>query len=109
MRIPVEKFLKKFREREPSAKKALTIWLARDKAKRAGSNVVRLVPVGMKPKRKLLRPNNGKTSLYFDNVLSEELEREAARLDRSFSWVIQQAWILARDKIRTFPGVQEGT
>jgi uncharacterized small protein (TIGR04563 family) len=30
----------------------------------------------------------------------KEIEREAARLDRSVSWVVQRAWKLARDDLK---------
>jgi uncharacterized small protein (TIGR04563 family) len=32
---------------------------------------------------------------------------EAARLDRSLSWIVQQAWKLSRDKIRAIPSTDE--
>ena len=32
-----------------------------------------------------------------------EIQDEAQRLDRSMSWVLQRAWILARNEIATLP------
>ena len=34
-------------------------------------------------------------------------EHEAARLDRSLSWVVQRAWKIARLEIRKLPSVNE--
>lgn len=44
-----------------------------------------------------------KQSLYFPEDMLEEIQREGARLDRSLSWIVQQAWKLARSPIRAFP------
>jgi uncharacterized small protein (TIGR04563 family) len=35
-------------------------------------------------------------SFYFPDWMSREIEAEAARLDRSTSWILQRAWKLAR-------------
>ncbi len=40
-----------------------------------------------------------KHSFYFPDWMSRELEAEAARLDRSTSWILQRAWKLARAQI----------
>ena len=37
----------------------------------------------------------------------QEIKEEAARLDRSLSWVVQRAWKLARNDIRKIPSVNE--
>lgn len=51
-----------------------------------------------------------KQSLYFPEEMLAEINAEAARLDRSLSWVVQAAWKNARDRIKAFPGVNdEGT
>jgi uncharacterized small protein (TIGR04563 family) len=44
-----------------------------------------------------------KQSLYFTDQMLDEIRSEAARLDRSMSWVIQKAWKLARIQIMTMP------
>jgi uncharacterized small protein (TIGR04563 family) len=44
-----------------------------------------------------------KQSVYFSNFLLAEIEREATRLDRSLSWIVQRAWRLARQEIRSTP------
>jgi uncharacterized small protein (TIGR04563 family) len=48
-----------------------------------------------------------KCSLYFPEEQLEEICMEAARLDRSLSWIVQQAWKLSRDKIRAIPSTDE--
>ena len=44
-----------------------------------------------------------KASLYFPEELLMEIQDEAQRLDRFMSWVLQRAWIMARDQIETLP------
>ena len=46
-----------------------------------------------------------KQSLYFNNEMLQEIVSEAARLDRSLSWVVQRAWKIARSHIKKMPGV----
>ncbi len=40
-----------------------------------------------------------KHSVYFPDWISRELEAEAARLERSTSWILQRAWKLAYAQI----------
>lgn len=44
-----------------------------------------------------------KQSLYFPEDMLQEIQQEAARLDRSLSWVVQQGWKRARTQIKAFP------
>ncbi|MBA3538581.1 MAG: TIGR04563 family protein [Deltaproteobacteria bacterium] len=44
-----------------------------------------------------------KQSLYFPEEMLKEIQHEAARLDRSLSWIVQQGWKLARGKLKEFP------
>lgn len=44
-----------------------------------------------------------KQSLYFPEDLLEEIQAEARRQDRSLSWIVQQAWKMARPQIRDLP------
>jgi uncharacterized small protein (TIGR04563 family) len=44
-----------------------------------------------------------KQSLYFPEDMLKEIQHEAQRLDRSLSWIVQQGWKLARDKLKAFP------
>lgn len=47
--------------------------------------------------------DNRKQSLYFPEGTLEEVKAEAARLNRSMSWVIQRAWALSKDTIAQMP------
>lgn len=46
-----------------------------------------------------------KQSLYFPKEMLQEIRREALRQDRSTSWIVQQAWRIARDDIGKFPSI----
>lgn len=48
-----------------------------------------------------------KQSLYFPETMLQEIKDEAARLDRSLSWVVQRAWKLARLEIKKIPSVND--
>ncbi len=48
-----------------------------------------------------------KQSLYFPESMLQEIKEEAARLDRSLSWVVQRAWKLARIEIKKLPSVND--
>ena len=48
-----------------------------------------------------------KQSLYFPEDMLQEIQDEAARQDRSLSWIVQKAWKLARRDIMKFPSVNE--
>ena len=45
-----------------------------------------------------------KQSLYFPKDMLGDIETEAARLDRSLSWIVQRAWKIARKDIKKLPG-----
>jgi uncharacterized small protein (TIGR04563 family) len=51
--------------------------------------------------------DNRKQSLYFPEDMLEEIQREAMRQDRSISWIVQQAWKVARSDIRKMPSVND--
>lgn len=53
------------------------------------------------------RTDKRKQSLYFPESMLQEIKEEAARLDRSLSWVVQRAWKLARLEIKKLPSVNE--
>lgn len=54
-------------------------------------------------------PNGGaKASMYFPAEMLERIHAEARRLDRSFSWVVQRAWVLAEDEIAAMPTINPG-
>lgn len=51
--------------------------------------------------------DNRKQSLYFPEEMLVEIQREANRQDRSLSWIVQQAWRLAKGEIHRFPSVND--
>jgi uncharacterized small protein (TIGR04563 family) len=48
-----------------------------------------------------------KQSLYFPEEMLREIQDEAARQDRSLSWIVQKAWKIARKDIMKYPSVNE--
>ena len=52
-------------------------------------------------------PDKRKQSLYFPEDMLKEIQNEANRQDRSLSWVVQQAWRIARSEIKKFPSVND--
>ena len=48
-----------------------------------------------------------KQSLYFPEEMLREITAEAARQDRSLSWIVQKAWKIARRDIMKYPSVNE--
>jgi uncharacterized small protein (TIGR04563 family) len=48
-----------------------------------------------------------KQSLYFPEDMLKEIQEEAARQDRSLSWIVQKAWKIARKEIRKYPSVED--
>ncbi len=48
-----------------------------------------------------------KQSLYFPESMLTEIKEEAARLDRSLSWVVQRAWKISRLEIKKLPSVND--
>jgi uncharacterized small protein (TIGR04563 family) len=48
-----------------------------------------------------------KQSLYFPESMLDEIQREAARLDRSLSWIVQRCVKIALPEIRKLPSVNE--
>lgn len=48
-----------------------------------------------------------KQSLYFPEDMLSEIQFEATRLDRSMSWLVQQAWKIARPELAKIPSVNE--
>ena len=50
-------------------------------------------------------PDKRKQSLYFPEEMLGEMEAEAARQDRSLSWIVQRAWKASRRSIMDIPSV----
>ncbi len=48
-----------------------------------------------------------KQSLYFPEEMLREIQEEATRQDRSLSWIMQQAWRSARERIAKMPGMDD--
>jgi len=46
-----------------------------------------------------------KQSLYFPKEMLGEIMNEAIRLDRSLSWMVQQAWRIARTEVSKLPSI----
>ena len=46
-------------------------------------------------------------NLYFPAEMLVELQSEALRQDRSISWLVQQAWRLARSEMRRVPSTTD--
>ena len=61
------------------------------------------VPVPAEP----ARSDKRKQSLYFPEEMLEEIKGQAARLDRSLSWIVQRAWKIARLEIKRLPSVDD--
>jgi uncharacterized small protein (TIGR04563 family) len=55
----------------------------------------------------MTKGNKRKQSLYFPVEMLEEIQREANRQDRSLSWIVQKAWLIARKEIMKYPGVND--
>jgi uncharacterized small protein (TIGR04563 family) len=50
-----------------------------------------------------------KQSLYFPEEMLEEIHESAHRQDRSLSWVVQQAWRIALERIKALPSSNDFT
>lgn len=48
-----------------------------------------------------------KQSLYFPEEMLIEIQKQAERQDRSLSWIVQQAWKLARADMKKIPGIND--
>ncbi len=48
-----------------------------------------------------------KQSLYFPEDMLNEITIEAARQDRSLSWMVQKAWRVAREDIMKYSSIDE--
>ena len=53
------------------------------------------------------RSDKRKQSLYFPEDMLQEIQAEAARQDRSLSWIVQKAWKIARKDIRKYPSIND--
>ena len=46
-------------------------------------------------------------NLYFPADMLEEIQREGQRQDRTISWLIQQAWKVARGELKRIPSTTD--
>lgn len=44
-------------------------------------------------------------SVYFPKEMLAGIRREARRIDRPLSWVMQQLWVIGRSTVARFPSV----
>jgi len=44
-----------------------------------------------------------KHTIYLPPEMIAELREEAKRLDRSVTWIVERAWVLARKRLESFP------
>lgn len=51
--------------------------------------------------------NKRKQSLYFPEKMLEEVKKEAIRLDRSLSWIIQRSWLVASESLKKIPSTND--
>lgn len=72
-----------------------------------GTALTREVCVAENDSNKTAGSDKRKQSLYFPESMLQEIKDEAARLDRSLSWVVQRAWKMARLEIKKIPSVND--
>ena len=61
----------------------------------------------MKGARAMPGTDKRKQSLYFPEDMLAEIEEEAKRQDRSLSWIVQQAWKIARAQLKKVPSATD--
>jgi len=57
----------------------------------------------------LPKSDKRKQSFYFPVSMLQEIKDEAIRLDRSMSWTVQRAWLIARAEMRKIPSVNDAS
>ena len=55
--------------------------------------------------QKKVKSEANKRSVYLTEEIINEIKAEAKRQDRSVSWMLQRAWIIARREIRNYEGM----
>lgn len=112
------------RRREPSIPVSVTRWLAmqerqdalqrqadaRQSAFSKANDVV--LGINRRPPKKRAPPlssNSQRQSIFFDVEVLEEIRSEAKRMGRPFSKVVQYAWAIAREQVRTFKTHEQET
>ncbi len=83
------------------SKRAELVGIEDERAARHGSVVspmAKELPPEAPPSKP--RAHANKQCLSFPAPMLREIEDEASRLERSISWVVQRAWLLARTEIK---------
>jgi uncharacterized small protein (TIGR04563 family) len=57
--------------------------------------------------RSMSATDKRKQSLYFPETMLQEIQHEAARLDRSLSWIVQRCVKIGLGDIRRLPSVND--
>lgn len=55
----------------------------------------------------MAKTDKRKQSLYFPESMLHEIQEEAARLDRSLSWIVQRCVKIGLSEIRKLPSVND--
>lgn len=58
--------------------------------------------------KRMLPKDRRKQSIYFAEATLAEMRHQADRLDRSLSWIAQEAWRNARGELLAMPGANDG-
>jgi uncharacterized small protein (TIGR04563 family) len=61
----------------------------------------------IKEKGSMSATDKRKQSLYFPESMLQEIQKEAARLDRSLSWIVQRCVKIGLSDIRKLPSVND--
>src|SRR6187551_239681 len=61
----------------------------------------------MEEKGSMSATDKRKQSLYFPESMLQEIQKEAARLDRSLSWIVQRSVKIGLPDIRKLPSVND--
>lgn len=61
----------------------------------------------MEEKGSMSATDKRKQSLYFPESMLQEIQKEAARLDRSLSWIVQRCVKIGLSDIRKLPSVND--
>jgi uncharacterized small protein (TIGR04563 family) len=67
----------------------------------------RLQWAAVKEKGSMSATDKRKQSLYFPETMLQEIQKEAARLDRSLSWIVQRCVKIGLSDIRKLPSVND--
>lgn len=46
-----------------------------------------------------------KITIYLTEEVRQEIGKEAKRLDRTTSWLLRKAWLIAQEEIKSYPSI----